>query len=145
MANWYEKQLRMCLAAQGGRLICAGAEGCLFDVMAGRYSSGVGNLDCFLINSAQVSSYVAVGYSALVCRLASIQANGDEPRLLAMASYATSCFYRWQVEVEGDRQVCTHLIERFGTGRMMDSISVRDAEERQRWHLTLQIQAGRAR
>lgn len=36
------------LAAQGGRLICAGAEGGLFDVMAGRYSSGAGNLDCFL-------------------------------------------------------------------------------------------------
>jgi hypothetical protein len=36
------------LAAQDGRLICAGVEGGLFDVMAGRYSSGVGNLDCFL-------------------------------------------------------------------------------------------------
>lgn len=36
------------LAAQGGRLIVAGCEGGLFDVMAGRYSSGVGNLDCFL-------------------------------------------------------------------------------------------------
>ncbi len=50
-----------------------------------------------------------------------------------MAPDATSCFYRWQVAVEGDRQVCTHLIERFGTDRMMDSISVRDAEEWQRW------------
>lgn len=40
--------VEMQLAAQGGRLICAGAEGGLFDVMAGRYSSGVGNLDCFL-------------------------------------------------------------------------------------------------
>jgi len=160
--------VEMQLAAQGGRLICAGAEGGLFDVMAGRYSSGVGNLDCFLkghagddlrvdrvirgsivvdrccltlayaiqpevirgmadrpsfrgrgligrflyslpetrlgkrsINSAPVSSHVAVCYSALVRRLASIQANGDEPRLLAMAPDATSCFYRWQVEVEG--------------------------------------------
>lgn len=36
------------LAVQGGRLIVAGCEGGLFDVMAGRYSSGVGNLDCFL-------------------------------------------------------------------------------------------------
>ncbi len=36
------------LAAQGGRLVVAGCEGGLFDVMAGRYSSGVGNLDCFL-------------------------------------------------------------------------------------------------
>ncbi|MFY8202499.1 MAG: YfjI family protein, partial [Pirellula staleyi] len=160
--------VEMQLAAQGGRLICAGAEGGLFDVMAGRYSSGVGNLDCFLkghagddlrvdrvirgsivvdrccltlayaiqpevirgmadrpsfrgrgligrflyslpetrlgkrsINSDPVSSHVAVCYSALVRRLASIQANGDEPRLLAMAPDATSCFYRWQVEVEG--------------------------------------------
>ncbi len=40
--------VEMQLAAQDGRLICAGAEGGLFDVMAGRYSSGVGNLDCFL-------------------------------------------------------------------------------------------------
>ena len=40
--------VEIALAAQGGRLICAGAEGGLFDVMAGRYSSGVGNLDCFL-------------------------------------------------------------------------------------------------
>ena len=32
-----------------------------------------------------------------------------------------------------DRQVCTLLIERFGADRMMDSISVRDAEEWQRW------------
>lgn len=36
------------LAAQGGRLIVAGAEGGIFDTMAGRYSSGVANLDCFL-------------------------------------------------------------------------------------------------
>ena len=36
------------LAAQGGRLVVAGCEGGLFDVMAGRYSSGVANLDCFL-------------------------------------------------------------------------------------------------
>lgn len=160
--------VEMQLAAQDGRLICAGAEGGLFDVMAGRYSSGVGNLDCFLkghagddlrvdrvirgsivvdrccltlayaiqpevirgmadrpsfrgrgligrflysmpetrlgkrsINSAPVSSHVAVGYSALVRRLASIQANGDEPRLLAMAPDATSCFHAWQIEVEG--------------------------------------------
>jgi len=40
--------IEMALAAQGGRLIVAGCEGGLFDVMAGRYSSGVGNLDCFL-------------------------------------------------------------------------------------------------
>ena len=32
-----------------------------------------------------------------------------------------------------DRQVCTLLVERFGADRMMDSISVRDAEEWQRW------------
>lgn len=156
------------LAAQGGRLICAGAEGGLFDVMAGRYSSGVGNLDCFLkghagddlrvdrvirgsivvdrccltlayaiqpevirgmadrpsfrgrgligrflysmpetrlgkrsINSAPVTSHIADGYSNLIRRMASIQANGDEPRLLAMAPDATNCFYLWQVEVEG--------------------------------------------
>lgn len=160
--------VEMQLAAQDGRLICAGAEGGLFDVMAGRYSSGVGNLDCFLkghagddlrvdrvirgsivvdrccltlayaiqpevirgmadrpsfrgrgligrflysmpetrlgkrsINSAPVSSHVAVGYSTLVRRLASIQASGDEPRLLAMAPDATSCFHAWQIEVEG--------------------------------------------
>ena len=160
--------VEMQLAAQGGRLICAGAEGGLFDVMAGRYSSGVGNLDCFLkghagddlrvdrvirgslvvdrccltlayaiqpevirgmadrpsfrgrgligrflysmpetrlgkrsINSAPVTSHIADGYSNLIRRLASIQANGDEPRLLSMAPDATSCFYRWQVEVEG--------------------------------------------
>jgi hypothetical protein len=36
------------LAAQGGRLVVAGCEGGLFDVMAGRYSSGMANLDCFL-------------------------------------------------------------------------------------------------
>ncbi len=36
------------LAGQGGRMIVAGAEGGLFDTMAGRYSSGVGNFDCFL-------------------------------------------------------------------------------------------------
>jgi hypothetical protein len=36
------------LAAQCGRMIVAGAEGGLFDTMAGRYSSGVGNFDIFL-------------------------------------------------------------------------------------------------
>ncbi len=36
------------LALQGGRLIVCGCEGGLFDVMAGRYSSGAGNLDAFL-------------------------------------------------------------------------------------------------
>ncbi|MBL8852896.1 MAG: DUF3987 domain-containing protein, partial [Planctomycetaceae bacterium] len=36
------------LSAQGGRLIVAGAEGGLFDVMGGRYSGGAGNLDVFL-------------------------------------------------------------------------------------------------
>ena len=36
------------LAAQGGRLIVAGCEGGLFDVMAGRYTNGAGNLDAFL-------------------------------------------------------------------------------------------------
>ena len=40
--------IEMQLAAQGGRLVVAGCEGGLFDIMAGRYSSGVGNLDCFL-------------------------------------------------------------------------------------------------
>jgi len=40
--------VEMQLQAQGGRLITAGCEGGLFDVMAGRYSSGVGNLDAFL-------------------------------------------------------------------------------------------------
>ncbi len=40
--------IEIALNAQGGRLIVAGCEGGLFDVMAGRYSSGVGNLDCFL-------------------------------------------------------------------------------------------------
>ena len=160
--------VEMQLAAQDGRLICAGAEGGLFDVMAGRYSSGVGNLDCFLkghagddlrvdrvirgsivvdrccltlayaiqpevirgmadrpsfrgrgligrflysmpetrlgkrsINSAPVTSHIADGYSNLIRRLASIQANGGEPRLLAMAPDATSCFHAWQIEVEG--------------------------------------------
>lgn len=36
------------LVAQGGRLVVAGAEGGLFDVMAGRYSGGASNLDVFL-------------------------------------------------------------------------------------------------
>lgn len=36
------------LAAQGGRMVVAGCEGGLFDVMAGRYSTGMANLDCFL-------------------------------------------------------------------------------------------------
>lgn len=40
--------VEMALASQGGRLIVAGPEGGLFDVMAGRYSSAGGNLDCFL-------------------------------------------------------------------------------------------------
>ena len=40
--------VEMQLAAQGGRLVVAGCEGGLFDIMAGRYSSGVGNLDAFL-------------------------------------------------------------------------------------------------
>jgi hypothetical protein len=38
----------MQLAAQGGRLIVAGCEGGLFDVMAGRYTGGAANLDVFL-------------------------------------------------------------------------------------------------
>jgi hypothetical protein len=38
----------MQLAAQGGRLVVAGAEGGLFDVMGGRYAGGAANLDCFL-------------------------------------------------------------------------------------------------
>ncbi len=36
------------LAAQGGRLIVAGCEGGIYDVIGGRYSSGVANIDCFL-------------------------------------------------------------------------------------------------
>jgi hypothetical protein len=40
--------VEMALAAQGGRLVVAGAEGGLFDVMGGRYSSGAANLDAFL-------------------------------------------------------------------------------------------------
>jgi hypothetical protein len=40
--------VEMLLAAQGGRLVVAGAEGGVFDVMAGRYSSGMANIDCFL-------------------------------------------------------------------------------------------------
>lgn len=40
--------IEVALAAQGGRLIVAGAEGGLFDVMGGRYSAGIGNLDVFL-------------------------------------------------------------------------------------------------
>lgn len=40
--------VEIALANHGGRMIVAGCEGGLFDVMAGRYSSGVGNLDCFL-------------------------------------------------------------------------------------------------
>jgi hypothetical protein len=40
--------VEMQLAAQGGRLIVAGAEGGLFDVMGGRYNGGAGNLDVFL-------------------------------------------------------------------------------------------------
>ncbi len=160
--------VEMQLAAQGGRLICAGAEGGLFDVMAGRYSSGVGNLDCFLkghagddlrvdrvtrgsivvdrccltlayaiqpevirgmaerpsfrgrgligrflysvpetrlgkrrINAAPVASALADSYSALVRRLAAIESDGERPRFLTMNPEASSCFYSWQVEVEG--------------------------------------------
>ena len=44
--------IEMALVAQGGRLVVAGAEGGLFDVMAGRYSSGVGNFDVFLSGHA---------------------------------------------------------------------------------------------
>ncbi len=40
--------VEMALAAQGGRLVVAGAEGGLFDVMGGRYAGGAANLDCFL-------------------------------------------------------------------------------------------------
>ncbi|MCR9294060.1 MAG: DUF3987 domain-containing protein [bacterium] len=40
--------IEMHLVSQGGRLIVAGCEGGLFDVMAGRYSKDAGNLDCFL-------------------------------------------------------------------------------------------------
>jgi hypothetical protein len=40
--------VEMTLATQGGRLIVAGAEGGLFDVMGGRYSGGAANLDVFL-------------------------------------------------------------------------------------------------
>ncbi|MBL8889132.1 MAG: DUF3987 domain-containing protein [Planctomycetaceae bacterium] len=43
--------VEMNLAAQGGRLIAAGAEGGLFDVMGGRYSGSV-NLDVFLKSHA---------------------------------------------------------------------------------------------
>lgn len=38
----------MILAQQGGSLMVAGAEGGLFDIMAGRYSGGAPNLDVFL-------------------------------------------------------------------------------------------------
>ena len=160
--------VEIALAAQGGRLICAGAEGGLFDVMAGRYSSGVANLDCFLkghagddlrvdrvtrgsivvdrccltlcyaiqpevirgmaerpsfrgrgligrflysmpdtrlgkraINSAPVSCALAESYSALVRRLSVIESDGERPRYLTMSPGASSCFYAWQVEVEG--------------------------------------------
>ena len=40
--------VEMQLAAQGGRLVVAGAEGGLFDIMGGRYASGSANLDAFL-------------------------------------------------------------------------------------------------
>lgn len=40
--------VELALAAQGGRLVVAGPEGGVFDVMAGRYSSAGGNLDVFL-------------------------------------------------------------------------------------------------
>jgi hypothetical protein len=42
------ESIEMQLAAQGGRLIVAGAEGGVFDVMAGRYTGGAANLDVFL-------------------------------------------------------------------------------------------------
>lgn len=42
------ESIEMHLAAQGGRLIVAGAEGGVFDVMAGRYTGGAANLDVFL-------------------------------------------------------------------------------------------------
>jgi hypothetical protein len=44
--------IEMQLAAQGGRLIVAGAEGGVFDVMGGRYSGGAANLDVFLKSHA---------------------------------------------------------------------------------------------
>jgi len=40
--------IEITLAAQGGPLFVVGCEGGIFDTMAGRYSSGVANLDCFL-------------------------------------------------------------------------------------------------
>ncbi len=40
--------IEMQLAAQDGRIIVAGAEGGLFDIMGGRYSGGSSNLDVFL-------------------------------------------------------------------------------------------------
>lgn len=40
--------IEIALSAQSGRLIVAGCEGGLFDVMAGRYAAGMGNFDCFL-------------------------------------------------------------------------------------------------
>jgi hypothetical protein len=40
--------VEIALAVQGGRLIVAGPEGGVFDVMAGRYSGGASNLDVFL-------------------------------------------------------------------------------------------------
>lgn len=160
--------IEMQLAAQGGRLMCAGAEGGVFDVMAGRYSSGAQNLDCFLkghagddlrvdrvtrvpivvdrccltmayaiqpevirgmannpsfrgrgliarilyampttrlgmrrINADPVSANISDSYSALVRRLAAIECDGNEPRSLTISEGASSCFYNWQVEVEG--------------------------------------------
>lgn len=160
--------VEMTLAAQGGRLVCAGAEGGIFSVMGGRYSAGGPNLDCFLkghagddlrvdrvgrgsivvnkccltlayaiqpevirnmsengqfrgygliarfmyampesllgkrkINTAPVSTCLTSRYSALVRRLAAIEPDGDQPRLLSISDEASKRFCDWQREVEG--------------------------------------------
>ncbi len=159
--------VEMTLAAQGGRLVCAGAEGGIFSVMGGRYSAGGANLDCFLkghagddlrvdrvgrgsilvnkccltlayaiqpevirnmsengqfrgygliarfmyampesllgkrkINTAPVSACLTDRYSALVRRLAAIEPDGDQPRLLSISDEASKRFCDWQREVE---------------------------------------------
>ena len=53
-----------------------------------------------LINSAPVSASIAGHYSMLIRRLAAIESDGNEPRLLAMDRDASSRFEVWQREVE---------------------------------------------
>ena len=76
------------LEKQGGRLVVAGAEGGLFDVMGGRYSKGSANLDVFLKGHAGDTLRVDRGSrSVLVYKPCLTLAYAIQPEVLrAMAS-----------------------------------------------------------